>query len=148
MFRIEPGRYISAESGILLGNVYARKNNYKKVFIGTDIGLNNLIRPAMYDSHHEIEVYRNGKLLKTGDTEVASVVGNICESGDIMADQRRLPVIKEGDILGIMDAGAYGYSMASNYNNRLRPAEVLIKQDAAVELIRRRETLEDLIRNF
>lgn len=148
MFRVEPGRYVSAESCILLGNVFVRKNNYEKVFIGTDLGFNALIRPAMYDSHHDIEVYRNGKLVKDGKTEISSVVGNICESGDIMAKDRVLPVIEEDDVLGVMDAGAYGYSMSSNYNNRLRPAEVLIKTDGTVGIIRRRDTLEDLIRNF
>ncbi len=148
MFRIEPGRYISAESCILLGNVYVRKNNYEKVFIGTDLGFNTLIRPAMYDSHHEIEVYRNGSLVKDGEYENSNIVGNICESGDVMAHERSLPVIDEGDILGIMDAGAYGYSMSSNYNNRLRPAEVLIQSDSTVKIIRRRDTLEDLLRNF
>ena len=148
MFRIEPGRYISAECCILLGSVYARKNNYENVYIGTDLGFNALIRPAMYDSHHEIEVYRKGKLVKNTDEEIANVVGNICESGDIMAGDRMLPVIEEADILGVMDAGAYGYSMSSNYNNRLRPAEVLIKSDSSTKLIRRRDTLEDLIRNF
>lgn len=148
MFRIEPGRYISAESCILLGNVYVRKNNYEKVFIGTDLGFNTLIRPAMYDSHHEIEVYRNGKLVKGGEYENSNIVGNICESGDVMAHERSLPVIDEGDILGVMDAGAYGYSMSSNYNNRLRPAEVLIQSDSTVKTIRRRDTLDDLLRNF
>ncbi len=148
MFRIEPGRYISAESCILLGNVYVRKNNYEKVFIGTDLGFNTLIRPAMYDSHHEIEVYRNGSLVKDGEFENSNIVGNICESGDVMAHERSLPVIDEGDILGVMDAGAYGYSMSSNYNNRLRPAEVLIQSDSTVKIIRRRDTLDDLLRNF
>jgi len=148
MFRIEPGRYICAESCILLGNVYVRKNNYEKVFIGSDLGFNTLIRPAMYDSHHEIEVYRDGCLITDGEKEYSNIVGNICESGDVMAGERNLPVIEEGDILGVMDAGAYGYSMSSNYNNRLRPAEVLIQEDSSIKLIRRRDTLEDLIRNF
>ena len=148
MFRIEPGRYISAECCILLGDVYVRKNNYEKTFIGTDLGFYALVRPVMYDSHHEVEVYRNGKLIEGGDTEVATIVGNICESGDIVAKERELPVIEEGDVIGVMDAGAYGYSMSSNYNNRLRPAEVLITAEGSVELIRRRDTLEDLIRNF
>lgn len=148
MFRIEPGRYISAECCILLGNVYVRKSNYEKVFIGTDLGFNTLIRPAMYDSHHEIEVYRNGHLVTDGEKERANVVGNICETGDVMAAERYLPVIEEGDIVGVMDAGAYGYSMSSNYNNRLRPAEVLIKSDGSPVIIRRRDTLDDLMRNF
>jgi len=148
MFRIEPGRYIVAESGILLGNVYTKKNNYSKIYIGTDLGFNVLIRPAMYESHHEIEIYRDGKLVKDDKTEIANVVGNICETGDILAKEREIPVVQEGDVIGAMDAGAYGYSMASNYNNRLRPAEVLITKDGNTKIIRNRDTLEDLIRNF
>jgi len=148
VFRSEPGRYISAECSILLGTVHARKNNYDRLYIGTDLGFNTLIRPAMYDSHHDIEVYRNGELLEEEACETVDVVGNICESGDIMAHERELPEIHEGDILGIMDAGAYGYSMSSNYNNRLRPAEILIKPDGSVSLIRRRDSLEDLLNNF
>ncbi|MBN2558722.1 MAG: diaminopimelate decarboxylase [Clostridia bacterium] len=148
MFRIEPGRYVSAESCILLGTVHAKKNNFDRIYIGTDLGFNVLVRPAMYDSHHDIEVYRNGVIVGDGETETVNITGNICESGDIMAAERTLPVIYEEDIIGIMDAGAYGYSMSSNYNNRLRPAEVLIKSDSSVILIRRRDTLEDLARNF
>lgn len=148
MFRIEPGRYISAECAILLGNVYVKKKNYSKVFVGTDIGFNTLIRPVMYEAYHEIEVYRNGILVKDAEKQVVSVVGNICEAGDVIAEERNLPMIHEEDIIGIMDVGAYGYSMSSNYNNRLRPAEVLIKSNSEVELIRRRDTLEDLVRNF
>jgi diaminopimelate decarboxylase len=83
-----------------------------------------------------------------GETITADVVGNICESGDILAKERTIFMPQEKDIIGVMDAGAYGYSMSSNYNNRLRPAEVLIRSDGSVQLIRRRDTLEDLIRNF
>ncbi|MBN2853894.1 MAG: diaminopimelate decarboxylase, partial [Clostridia bacterium] len=148
MYRIEPGRYIVAESSILLGTVHTKKSNYDNLYIGTDLGFNVLIRPAMYESHHDIEVYRNGKLVKDGKTEVVTIVGNICETGDILAKERELPVIQEGDVIGVMDAGAYGYSMSSNYNNRLRPAEVLITLDDEVQLIRKRDSLSDLIKNF
>ncbi len=148
LFKTEPGRYIVAESGVLLGNVYATKANYGNKYVGTDIGFNVLARPVMYDSHHDIEVYRNGNPLNDSEAEEVTVVGNICESGDIIAKNRKLPVIKEGDILGIMDAGAYGFAMSSNYNMRLRPAEVLIKEDGEPVLIRRRDTFEDLIANF
>ena len=155
-FKIEPGRYIPAESGIILGRVHAVKTNNSTKFVGTDIGFNVLIRPAMYGSHHDIEVYRDGIIADSGDGTILStsckekvtIVGNICETGDVLAKDRLLPVIKENDILGIMDAGAYGYSMSSNYNNRLRPAEVLIRTDGSVSLIRRRDTFEDLTRNF
>jgi len=146
-FKIEPGRYIVAECGVLIGTVHSVKENYGIRYIGTDLGFNVLTRPVMYDSYHDIEVYPS----KTGanmEDITATIVGNICESGDIIAGNRKLPWIEEGDILGIMDAGAYGYSMSSNYNNRLRPAEVLIRQDGSNLLIRRRDTLEDLMRNF
>jgi diaminopimelate decarboxylase len=101
----------------------------------------------MYDSHHDIEVYSDGKVQKDG-METVTVVGNICESGDKLAIGRTLPAIKIGDKLGVMDAGAYGYSMASNYNNRLRPAEVLICSDGSTKIIRKRDELKDLIKGF
>lgn len=147
LFKIEPGRYITAECGVLLGMVHAVKQNNGLCFAGTDIGLNALIRPAMYDSHHDIEVYKNLPKAVV-EYKPITIVGNICESGDIIAKEMRLPVLEEGDIIGVMDAGAYGYSMSSNYNNRLRPAEVLVREDGSTVLIRRRDTFEDLIRNF
>jgi diaminopimelate decarboxylase len=147
-FKIEPGRYIVAECGVILGSVHVVKKNGEIKYIGTDIGFNVLARPVMYDSHHEIEVYKQKASKENETDEKVTVVGNICESGDIIAKQRLLPHIDENDILGVMDAGAYGYSMSSNYNNRLRPAEVLIRMDGSVELIRRRDTIEDLLRNF
>jgi diaminopimelate decarboxylase len=146
-FKIEPGRYIVAESGILLGKVYALKTNYNINYIGTDLGFNVLVRPVMYDSHHDIEIYR-GSDMPSVKEETVRIVGNICETGDIIARDRSLPEIFKNDILGVLDAGAYGYSMSSNYNNRLRPAEVLIGTDGNPRLIRRRDTLDDLVRNF
>jgi diaminopimelate decarboxylase len=146
-FKIEPGRYIVAESSILLGKVNAVKKNYQTKYIGTDLGFNVLIRPAMYDSHHDIEIYRKSGIPSQYE-ETVSVVGNICETGDIIARERLLPEIFENDILGVLDSGAYGYSMSSTYNNRLRPAEVLIGVDGDHRIIRRRDTLEDLVRNF
>lgn len=147
-FKMEPGRYVVAESCVLLGTVHAVKQNHGKTYVGTDVGFNVLVRPAMYDSHHDIEVYSGGSLVKSENSGAVTVVGNICESGDIIAKDRQLPPVSEGDKLGIMDAGAYGYSMSSNYNNRLRPAEVMLGRDGSVRLIRRRDTLEDLMRNF
>jgi diaminopimelate decarboxylase len=146
-FKIEPGRYIVAESSILLGKVNATKTNYNIKYIGTDLGFNVLIRPVMYDSHHDIEIYR-GNDIPSLKEETVNIVGNICETGDIIAKDRKLPEIIENDILGVLDSGAYGYSMSSNYNSRLRPAEVLIQADGNPRLIRRRDTLEDLVRNF
>lgn len=145
--KIEPGRYIVAECSILLGTVNAVKMNYDLKYIGTDLGFNVLIRPVMYDSHHDIEIYRKSGM--TSDkTEQVRIVGNICETGDIIAKDRLLPEIFEEDIIGVLDSGAYGYTMSSNYNNRLKPAEVLIDTNGNPRLIRRRDTLEDLIRNF
>ncbi len=146
-FFVEPGRYVVAECSVLLGSVYVTKNNGENIYAGTDLGFNVLARPMMYDSHHDVEVYRKGA---SPDTELIeqSVVGNICESGDILAKKRLLPRIEEGDILGILDAGAYGYVMSSTYNQRLRPAEVLIDKDGNHRLIRRRDTIEDLMRGY
>ncbi len=147
IFKIEPGRYIVAECSILLGTVNAVKMNYNIKYIGTDIGFNVLVRPAMYDSHHDIEIYRRTN--KTSDKkEEVRIVGNICETGDILAKDRLLPEIFENDIIGVLDSGAYAFSMSSNYNNRLRPAEVLVDKNGDNRLIRRRDKLEDLIRNF
>jgi diaminopimelate decarboxylase len=148
-FRIEPGRYIVAECGVVLGTVYTVKENYGTTYVGTDLGMNVLIRPAMYDAYHDLEVYRESQSAAVrGDSKRVTVVGNICETGDIIAKDRELPAVSEGNIVGVMDAGAYGYSMSSNYNNRLRPAEVLISEGGNPVLIRRRDTLEDLLRNF
>lgn len=123
------------------------KTVYENKYIGTDLGFNVLVRPVMYDSWHDVEIYREqGE--DTGRQEEVSIVGNICESGDIIAKKRMLPEILENDIIGVLDAGAYGYAMSSNYNNRLRPAEVLIREDGSVKLIRRRDTMEDLLRGF
>ena len=145
--KVEPGRYIPAESGILLGTVHTLKTNYEKKYAGTDIGFNVLMRPVLYNSHHDIEVYRNSGVQSTRE-EAITIVGNICETGDILADNRMLPELQEGDILGVLNAGAYGYVMSSNYNNRLRPAEVLIGLDGKPKLIRKRDTFEDLVRGF
>lgn len=146
-FKIEPGRYVVAECGVLLGSVHALKENFGITYVGTDLGFNILKRPVMYDSHHDVEVYREDNTPSQNSKRV-TIVGNICESGDIIAKDRLLPQVMEKDILGILDAGAYGYCMASNYNNRLRPAEVMIMANGESKLIRKRDTLEDLVRGF
>jgi diaminopimelate decarboxylase len=145
-FKIEPGRYIPAESAILLGTANAVKYNGEKKFIGTDIGFNVLMRPVLYDSYHDIEIYRAGNCASSKE-ETVTIVGNICESGDILAKDRMLPEIIEDDIIGVLDAGAYGFSMCSNYNSRLRPAEIMIMQNNDVKLIRKRDTFEQLLQN-
>lgn len=145
-FQIEPGRYIPCESGLLLGQVTATKINAEHKYLGTDIGFNTLQRPIMYDSHHDIEIYSNEE--KNLPISPLTVVGNICESGDILAKDRMLPEASRGDLIAMMDAGAYGYCMASCYNQRFRPAEILIETNGNVKQIRKRDTLEDLIRNM
>lgn len=145
--KIEPGRYTVAECGVLLGRVHTVKMNGGRKYIGTDIGFNVLARPVLYNAYHEIERY--GRSERRNETEEpVTVVGNICETGDILAKDRLLPEVMEGDVLGILDAGAYGMVMSSNYNCRLRPAEVLINREGKPVLIRRRDTLEDLLRHF
>ena len=131
--------------GVLLGTVHATKFNGENRYVGTDLGFNVLVRPAMYDSFHDIEIFRDGGEPDT-DLVEQSIVGNICESGDILAKKRMLPRIKEGDIVAALDAGAYGFVMSSSYNQRPLAAEVLITSDGTPKLIRRRETLDDLTR--
>lgn len=149
LFKSEPGRYCVAEGSIILTRVQAIKQNSGVKYVGTDCGMNTLIRPAMYDSYHDVEVIRDGKVLdRNADKESVNVSGPICETGDLLAKNRELPVAKTGDLLAILDTGAYGYSMASTYNSRPRPAEVMILRDGSVKQIRRRESVEDLFRYF
>lgn len=139
---IEPGRYLVAEAGFLLTRVNTVKRNPDgRVFVGVDSGFNHLIRPAMYGSFHPIFNISN----PDGKKEKVDVVGNLCESGDKFAEQREISHVREGDLVVIGTVGAYGYSMSSHYNLRPRAAEVLIKPDNALQLIRKRETIENLI---
>lgn len=146
-FQMEPGRYIPCECGIILGTVTSIKENAGINYLGTDIGFNVLQRPIMYDSHHDLELYRSQTPTQV-DLTAYTVVGNICESGDILAKNRMLPTAALHDVIGVMDAGAYGFSMSSSYNQRPRTAEVLIETSGNVRMIRKRETFEDLIRNM
>ena len=132
-FYLEPGRYIAAECGVVLGTVYNTKTNGTKPYVGTDLGFNVLARPMLYDSFHDVEIYRNNAQENMEELE-QTIVGNICESGDIIAKNRVLPVLREGDIVAMLDAGAYGFSMSSNYTQRLRPAEVLIQKDGTANV--------------
>lgn len=145
-FKTEPGRYIVAEGGVLLGKVNAIKYNNQIKFVGTDIGFNVFVRPMLYNTLHNIEIFRESNNESIKDEKV-TIVGNICEAGDIVAEGVVLPEIYEKDIIGFLDTGAYGYSMSSNYNLRLRPAEVLIKENGEIKLIRKRDGLGDLIKN-
>lgn len=135
----EPGKYLVSESGYFLAKVNVVKQTTSTVFAGIDTGLNHLIRPMLYDAHHEIV-----NISKTeGRTRIYTIVGYICET-DTYGVNRKLHEVQEGDILCFKNAGAYCFSMASNYNSRYRPAEVLV-YNGEVQLIRKRETFEDLI---
>lgn len=137
---IEPGRYIVGDAACLLTRVNTIKESYRK-FAGVDAGFNTLVRPVMYDSYHHIIVANRANEKPAEEIDIA---GNLCESGDLFARDRKLPKLKEGDLLAILDAGAYAFSMASQYNSRPRPAEILVK-DGEAEIIRKREDFSDLI---
>ena len=150
---LEPGRYIAGNAGILLTRVLYRKTGGEKRFVIVDAGMNDLIRPTLYESYHHIwpvspdaanvPAERN-RATEPVNGETVDVVGPICESGDYLAKNRSLPSTKRGDLLAVFTAGAYGFSMSSNYNNRPRAPEVLVDGDTYT-VIRRRETLEDLV---
>ena len=140
---VEPGRYLVCDSSILLTTVNTVKVTPSKNFIGVDAGFNTLVRPTMYGSYHPILVANK---LGAADKETYDVVGPICESGDALSKDRKLPVIEEGDLLAVLNAGAYGFSMSSQYNARPRAAEVLIRQGKSV-VIREREQLDNLTAN-
>ena len=144
IIKLEPGRFIVAECGVLLGSVVAVKYNGPTCFAGTDLGFNILPRPVIYGSHHDIELYRPAGRPLTPARSV-TVVGNICETGDILSRDVYMPEPLEGDIMGVLDAGAYCFVMASLYNQRPLPAEVLIGLDGSVRLIRRRQSPEELL---
>jgi diaminopimelate decarboxylase len=137
----EPGRVIVGNAGILLSKVLYTKRTAIKNFVITDAGMNDLIRPSFYGSYHQIQMLDR----TSRETQIVDVVGPICESGDFLAQERELPVAMAGDYLAVMSAGAYAFSMASNYNSRPRPPEVLVSGDQYF-IIRKRETWDDLVR--
>ena len=137
----EPGKFLVSEAGVFLAKVNVVKQTTSTVFAGVDTGFNHLIRPMLYGAEHHIENISNAK----GKERYYSVVGYICET-DTFATNRRISEIHEGDILSFKNAGAYCFSMSSNYNSRVKPAEVLWKNGAA-HLIRQRETFDDILRN-
>lgn len=138
---LEPGRFVVAQAGALVARVLYVKKNGSKTFVVVDAAMNDLIRPALYQAHHEIvPVACGGSSRKM----VADVVGPVCETGDFFARDRKLPRLEPGDLVAILDAGAYGMSLASNYNSRPRPAEVLV-EGRHVRLIRERETVANML---
>jgi diaminopimelate decarboxylase len=138
---LEPGRVIAGNAGILLTRVLLKKTQGPKRFTIIDAGMNDLIRPALYGSHHQIWPVR-----AQDDRERVDVVGPICESADFIAQDRDIATVNAGGLLAIMSAGAYGFSLSSNYNSRPRAAEVLVT-GSTYRVIRKRETYEDLIRH-
>ena len=161
---LEPGRFLVGNAGVLLTRVLYIKQTASKTFAIVDAGMNDLIRPALYQSYHEIapvedpkvgrdrrahretrrDSIRSTSMSKTNGLENVDIVGPVCESGDFFALDREMPELHEGDLLSIMSAGAYGFVMASNYNSRPLPAEVLVRGDKFA-LIRKRQTWEDLV---
>ena len=138
---LEPGRRMVGNAGILVSEVQFVKDNPFKTFIVIDAAMNDLIRPALYQAHHEIVA-----VAETAGTVFGDLVGPICESGDFLAADRDLPDVAQGDLVAALSAGAYACSMASNYNSRPRPAEVMVDGDRA-QLVARRETWQDLVRH-
>ena len=147
---VEPGRFLIGNAGVLLTRVRYIKQTGNKKFAIVDAGMNDLIRPALYQSYHEIVPCRasvsdaepSTRMIKKGKIDI---VGPVCESGDFFALDREMPELREGDLLAIMSAGAYGFVMASNYNSRPLPAEALVRGDK-LALIRKRQTWDDLVR--
>jgi diaminopimelate decarboxylase len=137
----EPGRVIVGNAGILVTKVLYTKTNEGKNFVVVDAGMNDLIRPSLYNSYHEIQPV----IKRKGKTQQADMVGPICESGDYLAKERQLPEFERGELVAVMSAGAYGFTMSSNYNSRPRVAEVLVNRDRSY-VIRRRERYADIVK--
>jgi diaminopimelate decarboxylase len=138
----EPGRFMVGNAGVLLTQVLYEKRGGAKTFKIVDAGMNDLIRPTLYEGWHQIVPLKQPT---TAETEVVDVVGPICETGDYLAQNREIPLVKEGDYIAAMSAGAYGFTMASNYNTRPMPAEILVDGDAA-HIVRERQTLDDVLK--
>ncbi|MFQ5991718.1 MAG: diaminopimelate decarboxylase [Nitrospiraceae bacterium] len=139
---MEPGRVIVGNAGVLLTQVFYTKEAEEKRFLIVDAAMNDLLRPSLYDAHHEIRPVRENPNAKS---RVVDVVGPVCESGDFLAKDRRLPESRPGELLAVMSAGAYGFTMASNYNSRPRVPEVMVR-GGEMYIIRAREDFEDLVR--
>ncbi len=137
---MEPGRFLTAESGILLTRVLYRKESSGRTFVIVDAGMNDMMRHALYSAYHQVVPVELGEKA----FELVDIVGPVCESTDVFAAQREISRVDRGDLLAIMTVGAYGYSLASNYNSRLKPAEILVDKDYS-RIVRDRENLEDLV---
>ena len=137
----EPGKFLVSQSGYLVTQVAVLKETPKTCFAGVDTGFNHLIRPMFYDSYHYIENISN----PDGEKKPYTITGNICET-DTFATDRKLPEVREGDLLVFYNAGAYGFEMSSNFNSRFKPAEVMIYNNE-LHLIRKRDSFDDLLLN-
>jgi len=137
----EPGRFLTANAGYFLTQVLYEKTNGEKRFVIVDGAMNDLLRPSLYDAYHKIETVG----IK-GEATLANVVGPVCESGDFLGKDVKLPPLQSGDVLVVRSAGAYGFTMASNYNTRPRACEVAL-EDGKLRVIRKRESFEDMIAN-
>ena len=142
---VEPGRFLIGNAGVLLTRVRYIKQTGSKKFAIVDAGMNDLIRPALYQSYHEIVPVKQPQTERERKISEIDIVGPVCESGDFFALDREMPEVREGDLLAIMSAGAYGFVMASNYNSRPLPAEALVRGDKFAQ-IRKRQTWGDLVR--
>jgi len=138
----EPGRFMVGNAGVMLTKVLYEKRGSAKIFKIVDAGMNDLIRPTLYEGWHQIVPLKQPA---NATVEKVDVVGPICESGDFLAQNRELPLVKEGEYLAVLSAGAYGFTMASNYNTRLMPAEILVDGDKAT-VVRERQTLDDVLK--
>jgi diaminopimelate decarboxylase len=138
---LEPGRSLVGNAGILVTRVIYTKEGEAKNFVVVDAGMNDLIRPSLYEAYHEIVPV----VKKKRKSQVVDVVGPICESGDFLAQERKMPQAAPDELLAVMSAGAYGFAMSSNYNSRPRPPEILVRGET-YDIIRERESLDDLIR--
>jgi diaminopimelate decarboxylase len=141
---LEPGRSVIGPAGILLTSVIYKKANDSKRFLVVDAAMNDLIRPALYGAYHEIVPVTRLRRAPAKN-ETVDIVGPVCETGDFFARDRELPPVAEGDLLAILDAGAYGMALSSNYNTRPRLPEILVSKKSA-KVIRRREKVSDLLR--
>lgn len=141
----EPGRWLMAPAGMLVSRVTSIKKQGHVTYVGTNTGFNHLIRPLLYDAHHEVV---NISRLNEAKDKVYSISGNICENGDILAYDRNMPVTEKNDLLAFADAGAYGMVMSSAYNRRALPAEVMVKEDGSLQLIRPRHSADEVVEHY
>jgi len=144
-YLFEPGRWYVAEAGTLLTTIHTIKNQVETLYLGTDTGMHHLLRPMLYDAWHRVE---NVSKPQDAPQKVYTIAGNICESGDILAEDRAMPDSEVGDVVAIRDAGAYGMTMASQYNRRSLPGEILVEKDGVIQVIRAPKNAQETVNEF